>query len=406
MDTRKPLAGIRVIELANYVAGPTAGRLLTDWGAEVIRVESFTGDVWRFYGVNVSCPASEEENPIFDLYNANKKDILLNTKTPEGKEILFKLLDTADVFLTNNRLKALVKAGIDYDSLKDRYPKLVYAMITGYGQLGPDAALPGYDGVAFFSRSGLLADMAEPSGYPANPPGCVGDCATGTALFGAICAALLGRERTGKGDMVEVSLFGNAAWLCGTVAAITQERYGEVYPKVREIMHPVYTFYRCSDGEWIQLAMMEFERYFRPMCQVLEVPELADDPRFANTALAMDNRAELIKALEAAFARFDSVEISKRLRSVDVVFDRLRHYKELTGDEQAIANKYVRPVTFDSGETAMMPMTPIRSYNIGDIPYSRGPLMGEHTDEIMKDIGYSEEEITHLKEAGAIRQHA
>jgi crotonobetainyl-CoA:carnitine CoA-transferase CaiB-like acyl-CoA transferase len=403
MNTQKPLEGIRVVELANYVAGPTAGRLLTDWGAEVIRVESFSGDVWRFYGANCSCPATEEENPIFDIYNANKKDILLDTKNPSGKEVLFKLLDTADVFLTNNRYKSLVKSGLDYDSLKERYPRLVYALLTGYGLEGPDANLPGYDGVAFFSRSGLLADTAEPSGYPTNPPGCVGDCSTGTALFGGICAALLARERTGKGDMVEASLFGNATWLSASLMTFTQ--YGDVYPKKRMTMQPVYTFYRCSDGEWIQLAIMEFERYFRPLCTVLEIPEVADDPRFADTTTMLEHREDLINILEKAFAKFTSAEIATRLRSVDIVFDRLHHYKEIRTDAQAIANKYVREITYPSGNKTMVPMTPIRSRNIGDMPYSRAPLMGEHTDEVLRDVGYTEEQIAALKESGAVRQH-
>mgnify|MGYP002231176569 FL=1 len=179
-------------------------------GADVIRVESTAGDPWRFYGANCGLPITDEENPLFDIYNLGKKDIQLNTKTPEGKEILFHLLDEADVFITNNRLKSLVRSGLDYESLKDRFPKLIYGLVTGYGQTGPDVDAPGYDGVAFFSRSGMLADMAEPSGYPASAPGCIGDGATGAALFGGICAALFDRVRTGKGDFVEISSF----WQC------------------------------------------------------------------------------------------------------------------------------------------------------------------------------------------------
>lgn len=406
MDIQKPLEGVRVLELANYVAAPAAGRLLTDWGAEVIRAETFSGDVWRFYCANCSCPATEEENPGFDMFNANKKDILLNTKTPEGLEVLFRLLDTADVFITNTRYKSLIKIGLDYDTLKKRYPRLIYALVSGYGMYGPDADKPGYDGVAFFSRSGLLADTAEPSGYPTCPPGTFGDCTTGTTLFGAICAALLARERTGYGDMVEVSLFGTATWLSGFLSTCAQERYGEIYPKERKVMHPISTFYRCRDGEWLQLAIMEAERYFRPLCTVLEIPEVAEDPRFSSTSLILKNRSSLIPILEEAFSKFDCDEMCRRLASVDIVFDRLRHYREVTKDPQAIANQYVREINYSNGNTAMAVMTPIRSHNIGDMPYHRAPLMGEHTDRILKDLGYSDTEITELKKAGAVKQHS
>ena len=193
MSVHKPLEGIKVVELASFVAAPAAGRMLAEMGADVIRVESTAGDPWRFYGVNCGLTVADEENPLFDLYNLGKRDIQLDTKTLEGKEILLRLLGEADVCITNNRLKSLVRAGLDYDSLKDRFPKLIYGLVTGYGQTGPDVDAPGYDGVAFFSRSGMLADMAEPGGYPASAPGCVGDGATGAALFGGICAALLNR---------------------------------------------------------------------------------------------------------------------------------------------------------------------------------------------------------------------
>ena len=336
MSVHKPLEGIKVVELASFVAAPAAGRMLAEMGADVIRVESTAGDPWRFYGVNCGLPVADEENPLFDLYNLGKRDIQLDTKTPEGKEILLRLLGEADVFITNNRLKSLVRAGLDYDSLKDRFPKLIYGLVTGYGQTGPDVDAPGYDGVAFFSRSGMLADMAEPGGYPASAPGCVGDGATGAALFGGICAALLNRERTGMGDFVETSLFGNAVWLCGTMSAF--EQYGYHYPKKRSEMGALYTFYKCKDGEWLHLAVTQHDRYWKPLAEALNVPELAEDERFKNAALISRNRAQLIPLLEQAFSQFDYDEIAARLRERDIVFDRMRHYRELAADPQAVAN--------------------------------------------------------------------
>ena len=403
MSVHKPLEGIKVVELASFVAAPTAGRMLAEMGADVIRVESTAGDPWRFYGVNCGLPVADEENPLFDLYNLGKRDIQLDTKTPEGKEILLRLLGEADVFITNNRLKSLVRAGLDYDSLKDRFPKLIYGLVTGYGQTGPDVDAPGYDGVAFFSRSGMLADMAEPGGYPASAPGCVGDGATGAALFGGICAALLNRERTGMGDFVETSFFGNAVWLCGTMSAF--EQYGYHYPKKRSEMGALYTFYKCKDGEWLHLAVTQHDRYWKPLAEALNVPELAEDERFKNAALISRNRAQLIPLLEQAFSQFDYDEIAARLRERDIVFDRMRHYRELAADPQAVANGFVKEHIYENGHSFMMAMLPVHMRNMDETGTGRGPQMGEHTDEILKQYGYSEEAILRLKEAKAVKQH-
>ncbi len=403
MSVHKPLEGIKVVELASFVAAPTAGRMLAEMGADVIRVESTAGDPWRFYGVNCGLPVADEENPLFDLYNLGKRGIQLDTKTPEGKEILLRLLGEADVFITNNRLKSLVRAGLDYDSLKDRFPKLIYGLVTGYGQTGPDVDAPGYDGVAFFSRSGMLADMAEPGGYPASAPGCVGDGATGAALFGGICAALLNRERTGMGDFVETSLFGNAVWLCGTMSAF--EQYGYHYPKKRSEMGALYTFYKCKDREWLYLAVTQHDRYWKPLAEALNVPELAEDERFKNAALISRNRAQLIPLLEQAFSQFDYDEIAARLRERDIVFDRMRHYRELAADPQAVANGFVKEHIYENGHSFMMAMLPVHMRNMDETGTGRGPQMGEHTDEILKQYGYSEEEILRLKEAKAVKQH-
>lgn len=403
MSVHKPLEGIKVVELASFVAAPAAGRMLAEMGADVIRVESTAGDPWRFYGVNCGLPVADEENPLFDLYNLGKRDIQLDTKTPEGKEILLRLLGEADVFITNNRLKSLVRAGLDYDSLKDRFPKLIYGLVTGYGQTGPDVDAPGYDGVAFFSRSGMLADMAEPGGYPASAPGCVGDGATGAALFGGICAALLNRERTGMGDFVETSLFGNAVWLCGTMSAF--EQYGYHYPKKRSEMGALYTFYKCKDGEWLHLAVTQHDRYWKPLAEALNVPELAEDERFKNAALISRNRAQLIPLLEQAFSQFDYDEIAARLRERDIVFDRMRHYRDLAADPQAVANGFVKEHIYENGHSFMMAMLPVHMRNMDETGTGRGPQMGEHTDEILKQYGYSEEAILRLKEAKAVKQH-
>lgn len=402
MDIQKPLAGLRVVEFANFVAAPSAGRMLTDWGAEVIHVESLAGDTWRKYGANVGVPISEQENPVFDIYNANKKSAQIDTKNPQGREALFRLLETADVFLTNTRSKALARSGLDYDTLKERFPKLIYAQVTGYGKHGPDVDAPGFDGVAFFARSGLLVDLADPSGYPYTAPGCFGDAVTGTAMFGAICAALYAREKTGKGDFVEVSLFGSATWMLAALLSFTE--YGYKYPKQRTEVNPLVNCYRCSDGEWVQVSIVDGARW-PTLAKVLGAEYLLEDERFANAQVIGKNRPALIPIMEELFSQHDSAEILDKLTKADLVCSRLRHIKELAHDPQGVANQYVRPFTFESGAEFMMPTPPVRSANIGEMPISRGPLAGEHTDEVLRSAGLSDEEIAALKAAGAIRQH-
>lgn len=405
MSIKKPLEGVKVIELANYIAAPAAGRLLAEWGAEVIRVEELSGDVWRFYGRNTHCPVEEGENPVFDLYNGNKKDIQLNIKTEEGKSILFRLLEDADIFLTNTRIKSLVKQGLDYDSLKERFPRLIYACITGYGLKGPDIDLPGFDGVAFYSRGGFLTGLAEPSGYPTLNGGAVGDCTTGTALFGAICAALYGREKTGVGDFVEVSLYGMAVWVGGLLNTSAQERYGNVYPKKRGTMAPLNTFYRAKSGEWLQLAVLKIEEVLPVICRILGIPEVAQDPRFSTLKEFNDHRPEITAILEEAFAKFDFDYLSEEFQKNNIVFDRLRDFYEIGSDPQAIANGYVREVTWGDGSKFNMAMPPLRSRNIGEMPYTRGPWMGEHTCQILADAGYSEDEIQAFIANGTVKAH-
>ena len=183
----RPLEGLKVIELANYVAAPTVGRLCADMGADVIKIEGRGGDAWRITAAGLT-KTELYENPVFDSSNAGKKSLSLNLKAPEGKEIFFKLLEDADILITNTRHQSLVKLGVDYDSIKNRFPRLIYATLTGYGYEGPDCDAPGFDNIAFWSRTGFLADMMIDSegSYPVNSRGAMGDVISGSLLFGSV----------------------------------------------------------------------------------------------------------------------------------------------------------------------------------------------------------------------------
>mgnify|MGYP000920510962 FL=1 len=407
MSSSKPLQGIKVIELATYLAAPTCARVLGDWGADVIKVEAPSGDIWRKYGVNLGTPIAPDENPLFDIPNANKKSLVLDLKQEKGMEVLHKLLAQADVFVTNNRLSPLKKMGLDYETLKAKYPQLIYALITGFGEVGPDSGKPGFDTVAFWASGGFMADMRvdNPGSYPIYTPAGVADILCGTLLFGAISAALLAREKTGKGDKVSTSLYGSAVWGMGIMNTITQEKYGYAYPKKRYESKPTAISYACADGEWMMISVLEYTRYFRSLCTVLGVPELADDPRFTEekTMMIPENKAALVKIFEERFASKTSAEWDKLLTEADIVHDRLIHYKEITKNEQARVNHFVEEVTFGNGTKAWLPRPSVLSENLGLPEYKLSPALGADTRSILTDLGYSEAEINKMLENRLIK---
>lgn len=400
MINKRPLAGYKVVELTTYIAAPSCGRLLADFGAEVIKIEASSGDVWRVCGPLLQCPSEEKENPLFEIHNANKRSIAIDMKSAKGMEIFHRILKQADVFLTNNRPAALKKMGIDYDQLKDIYPRLVYALVTGYGEEGPDCDLPGFDVIAYWSRSGFLTDLADPSGYPVSTASGFGDTTVGTALFGGICAALLDREKTGKGDKLSVSLYGAAIWYSNLMVVSTQ--YGDVYPRPRVAGSPMASPYRCKDGEWIMIAVIDFKKHFKLLCEVCDIPWAAEDPRFLTIKSMTENRAQLFPLLEEGFARYDSAAMAKRLAAAGIVYDVMHHFKDISKDPQAFANDYVRKIQYANGREAVFAMPPIKSEKHGKSDYTRAPFLGEHGEEILKELGYEKEQISALKKDGVI----
>ena len=227
----KPLEGIKVVELSTMLAGPMTARLLAEWGADVIKVESMNGDPWRKqYGTSLS-PYTEHANPNFDMQNINKRFVAFNMRTPEGKEAMMKLLATADVFLTNYRVQALEQMGLTYDQLKDQFPKLVHASVLGYGSEGAEKNRPGYDYTAFCARTGFLRDFAPAGGPPIMTVAGVGDHSVAISLAGGIAAALFKRTKTGVGDKVDVSLLQMGTYIF--TGGILNGFNGREYPRDR-----------------------------------------------------------------------------------------------------------------------------------------------------------------------------
>lgn len=401
-----PLSGIKVVDLSTFVAAPVCGRLMADMGAQVIKVERPEGDAWRKTGINYNpTHYAMEHNPVFDIYNSGKQHIALDLKTPEGMEIMHKLLSQADVFITNTRPAALRRLGLSYEDLKEKYPRLVYGILLGYGEEGPDADKPAFDTTAFWSRTGFLRDMAllTDDYQPVNAPSSAGDTATGVLLMGQVCAALLKRDRTGKGDYVRAGLFHNSIFTFGTMAMITQEEGGKVYPATRLNSGVPNGSYRCADGEWIYIAVGYYDVLIRPLCKAIDREDILEDPRFDTREHQLENKREFYEIFREAFLRKPCAYWLEKAEELDLPLVRMGHFSEIASDEQAWANGYVENVTFPDGGTGIMPTSPIEMDSVGRVPTRPAPHVGADTDKILAELGYSPESISHMKASGAIK---
>ncbi len=397
----KPLDGVKVIDLTYFVAGPGTAKILADWGADVIKVEPSFGDPGRKTGATMTMPVDDNNNPFYSTYNSNKRGLSINLKSEAGIEIMDSLLKEANVFVSSYRTGALKRLGLDYETLSQKHPHLIWAQINGFGDFGPAKDNAGFDTVAFWARSGAMLDIAEKNTTPINPPIGFGDATTSCSLSGGICAALYQQAKTGKGQKVMASLFGQAIWNASSLLASTQ--YSDVYPKTRtNAISPVINSYRCKDGNWIFLSILEHERYYEALCGLFGREDLLNDVRFMSSEDSKKNAVELIKILDGEFAKFTQNEMVEKLTVADIAHERIQHIKDVVTDEQAIANNYVYEFTSRNGEKTMLAATPIKFGNIEVNMSCDAPLIGEHSDEILRELGYSDETISELIESGTV----
>ncbi|MCI8659610.1 MAG: CoA transferase [Lachnospiraceae bacterium] len=410
MEQYQPLKGVKVIELSLMVASSTCGRMLADFGADVIKVENTgIGDTFRRWPASVGAPVQDDYNPLFDSLNANKRAISINLKTEKGQELMYGLLEDADVFLTNVRSEGLKHMNLDYDSLKDRFPKLVVAQLIGYGEKGPDKDKPGYDNTAFWARGGFLYSQAVgregEKPYPLYMPMGFGDTACAMALEAGINAALLAAKTTGKGDRITVSLYGTAMWMANIMINGTQ--FGYHYPKTREISSPFGAPYLCKDGRWFMPQVVQFERDAPKFYRVIGCEDMLENPVYMKRPNF--NKKEVcepvIKRFEAVFAGKTSDEWLELFAGEDLCCERLATYEECLEDEMSQANDYVYSMKYDNGKEVKLIRSSVRSERMGLPRYERGPMQGEHTISIMKDLGYNDETIKRLLRDGVVKQH-
>jgi crotonobetainyl-CoA:carnitine CoA-transferase CaiB-like acyl-CoA transferase len=393
------LDGVRVVELSLYAFAPSAAAVLADWGADVIKVvpPKFADPMM---GTPIAGLPKEDVGVAFmwELLNRGKRCVGVDVSTEDGHAVLLDLVRDADVFLTNLLPGARQRYGIDVDDLHALNPSLVYARASAHGPEGPERDAGGYDHTDFWARAGIghaasqVADEFVPQPGPA-----MGDLASGAAMAGAIAAALFRRERTGRGALVDVSLLSAAMWV-GAPAVMASQLYGvETIPRMRhkDLPNPLVAAYATRDGRQIYLSGVQTEKHFENFCATVGRPDLNEDARFATGADRLANREALIAELDELFASRDLADWAEMLRNLSTPWTVIQSAAEAAIDPQVTANGYV--------VTARCPIVASPAQFDGARPtLARAPDHGEHTDEVLAELGRSTEEILRLKAVDAV----
>ncbi len=401
------LEGIKVIDMGHFVAIPAAGATLADWGAEVIKVEPLTGEMLRG-AVRVSGADRVIEYPggevnwIVQMLNRNKRGLALDLKKPSGKEVIFKLIAESDVFMSNYESGALRRLGLDYVALSAINPRLVYAVLTGYGAVGPDKDQRGFDFSAAWAHSGMQYLIGEPGSPPPPPRGGMMDRVAGEHAVAGILAALLGRQRTGLGQELEFSLYHAGVWtLAEDIQSVLINRPMTKHDRT-EPDSPLWNTYRTSDDRWLWLSMVQSDVSWSDLCRAIDRPELETDPRFDGMEARQENSAQLVSLLEAVFVSATIEQWENRLRRNDCIFSRVQTPLEVTTDPQALANGFFTEVNHPVGGKMKLVNTPVNFRQDPASIRTPAPEVGQHTEEILLELGYDWDHIAELKEDGAI----
>ncbi len=394
------LQGLKVVEFASYIAAPGAAGIMADWGAEVIKVERPEGDPMRH--VFGDAKSALSGNPTFGLDNRGKRAVVLDTSKPEGREALTRLANDADIFLTNVRPASLKRAGLDDETLRAANPRLIYAVVTGYGLEGPDAAKPGFDVTAFWSRAGV-AHMHAPKGTdPFILRTGVGDHTTSLATVAAILAAVYEREKTGVGRLVQTSLLATGVYTVGSDMAV-QLAFGKLAsnrPRSAPF-DPVANFYKSRDGHWFVINPRGASKDWQLLSTACGRPDLPEDERFLTSRLRKDNSPTLVAEFDKAFGALDFDEIARRLDEVDLVWAPVQTPAQVAADPQVAAAGALIEVEDGQGGTYRSPAAPARFPGADATVRPAAPSLGQHTREVLAEVGYSTAEIEAMLAAGS-----
>lgn len=402
-----PLEGIRVIEVASWMFIPSGGSVLVDWGADVIKVEHpETGDPQRGLVTSGLLPGGADAvNFMIEQPNRGKRSVGIDLSTPDGHDVLMRLVEGADVFLTNYLPQVRAKLRIDVDDLREVNPNLIVARGSGTGPRGPEAHKGGYDGAAFWARSGMgLTLPAAPSGWPSGQPApAFGDVMGGMSMAGAIAAALLRRERTGEPSVVDVSLLATAMWQLSPMI-IASKLFG--FSKIPQgdrtkAPNPGVNTYRTADDRYIALILLQSDKHWADLVARLGRPDMATDPRFADSAARAEHSSECIGELDEAFGSQPLSHWRDALDDFAGVWAPFQTLDELYSDVEVVANGYLPTMTAGNGQEVQLVASPAQFDETG-VQVERAPEHGEHTELVLMEAGYDWDQIAAMKAAGAI----
>jgi crotonobetainyl-CoA:carnitine CoA-transferase CaiB-like acyl-CoA transferase len=394
--------GVRILDVATFLMVPTSTVLFADLGADVIKVEHAPrGDPIRGIVMGGLDPNAGSVNLMAEQANRGKRSVCLDLATPEGREVLYRLAETADVVVTSMLEPSRQSLQIDVEHLRARNPDLIYVRADAVGPAGPEAGKPGFDPGVFWARSGLLNAVTADGERPRQPRAGVGDRTASLAIAFGVATALFERERTGRATVVDTSLFAAAVW-ASSMDIVQSGVLGRDMSTVEtKVTNPVSNHYRTADGRWIMFAILRSEEWWEELCRHIGRSDLFDDPRFHDYDGRAAHSAECAAELEATFATATLDEWRVRLATYRAPWEVVQNSCEVAADPQAEANGYIAEVEYPGGEKVRMVRTPLQFD--GDLPpMGHAPEVGQHTEEILIELGYSWDDIGALQAAGAI----
>jgi len=396
------LEGVKVISMGQIVAIPAASSVMADWGAEVIKLEPLTGEMHRGLRSAQGVDTGGQINWIMQVLNRNSRGLAIDLKQEAGKEIVYKLVRDADVFMSNYERSSVRRLGLDYVTLSRLNPGLIYGFVSGYGPVGPDKEQRGYDFTAGWARSGMMYMIGEPGTPPAPQRAGMIDSTAGAHLVGGICAALLQREKTGCGQEIEVSLYHAAAW---SLSMDIQTAMGGRVPVKHDRtkpQNPIWNSYRTKDDRWFWLAMLPPDPAWPGFCLAIGKPELQNDPRFESIEARRQNCQELVRIIEGVLGSKTMAEWETLFREHNCIYGRVQTPVEVTTDAQAIAAGFFADVEYPGVGSIRLLTSPVLFNGKASPVKMPAPELGQHTEEILLELGYTWDDIGELKEHNVI----
>ncbi len=400
MTMENIFSGLKVVDLASFIAGPSAAVILSDFGADVIKVEPPAGDLWRHANKMPPQPQSEDAYQ-WHLANRNKRGITLDLKSPDAHRVLEKLVKWADVLIVNTPHPARRRLKLEYDDVVKWNPRLIYADLTGFGEKGPDADLPGFDITSYWARSGLLSMTRDAGAPPTWPVAGSGDNATAVGLYSAIVTALYRRERTGNGAYVTTSLLAEGVWSASV--SIQGALCGAKFFGLHDRKNPAnaaMNVYRAADDTWFVLIVTSDK--LAAVAKAIGRPDLLTDPRFSDPAKLMENMPKLSAILDDVFGAQPMAHWYEVFNGIHVTFGAVRGPQEVIDDPQLRLNEIVVPLEGAGGKITSTISSPIQVHGVAKVPARRAPGIGEHNEEVLRQLGFGATDIDGLRASGTV----